>query len=71
MMPRSVVRLSAGRLEMDAGIQALAFHAGANSIFLGDTLLTTDNPLPDADRALFERLGIEPAEADGTHSPRG
>ena len=62
MMPASVVRLSAGRLEMDAGIQALAFHAGANSIFYGDTLLTTDNPSEDADRALFARLGIEPLE---------
>lgn len=64
MMPASVVRLSAGRLEMDAGIQALAFHAGANSIFYGDTLLTTDNPPEDADRALFARLGIEPLEPD-------
>ena len=62
MMPGSVVRLSAGRLEMDAGIQALAFHAGANSIFYGDTLLTTDNPPAEADRALFARLGIEPLE---------
>ena len=64
MMPGSVVRLSAGRLEMDAGIQALAFHAGANSIFYGDTLLTTDNPPEEADRALFARLGIEPLEPD-------
>ena len=64
MMPASVVRLSAGRLEMDAGIQALAFHAGANSIFYGDTLLTTDNPPEEADRALFARLGIEPLEPD-------
>ncbi len=64
MMPGSVVRLSAGRLEMDAGIQALAFHAGANSIFYGDTLLTTGNPPEDADRALFARLGIEPLEPD-------
>jgi biotin synthase len=62
MMPGSVVRLSAGRLQMDAGIQALAFHAGANSIFHGDTLLTTDNPPAEADRALFARLGIEPLE---------
>jgi len=62
MMPGSVVRLSAGRLQMDAGIQALAFHAGANSIFYGDTLLTTDNPPAEADRALFARLGIEPLE---------
>jgi biotin synthase len=65
MMPRSVVRLSAGRLEMDAGIQALAFLAGANSIFHGETLLTTANPVPETDRALFERLGIEPLEPRG------
>ncbi len=64
MMPASVVRLSAGRLEMDAGIQALAFHAGANSIFYGDMLLTTDNPSEIDDRALFARLGIEPLEPD-------
>ena len=49
---------------MDAGIQALAFHAGANSIFYGDTLLTTDNPSADSDRALFASLGIEPLEPD-------
>jgi biotin synthase len=75
MMPKSVVRLSAGRLEMDAGIQALAFHAGANSIFYGDTLLTTDNPPADADRALLATLGIEPLEPVGTaevsHASRG
>jgi biotin synthase len=59
MMPRSVVRLSAGRLEMDAATQALCFLAGANSIFHGDMLLTTDNPPPGSDRALFDRLGIE------------
>ncbi len=64
MMPGSVVRLSAGRLEMDAGIQALSFHAGANSIFYGDTLLTTDNPPEEAARALFARLGSEPLEPD-------
>ncbi len=74
MMPRSVVRLSAGRLEMDAGIQALAFLAGANSIFHGETLLTTANPVPETDRALFERLGIEPMaplEPKGAAAPRG
>src|SRR5690606_19179232 len=43
-MPRSVVRLSAGRLEMSEEMQALCFLAGANSVFYGDTLLTTDNP---------------------------
>ena len=65
MMPASVVRLSAGRTEMDEATQALCYLAGANSIFLGDRLLTTDNPAPDADRALFDRLGIAPA------TPRG
>jgi len=63
MMPESMVRLSAGRMEMDDSAQALCFLAGANSIFLGDRLLTTDNPAPDADRALFDRLGIAPMDA--------
>ena len=58
LMPKSVVRLSAGRLEMGEGMQALCFFAGANSIFYGDQLLTTDNPTVDNDQALFERLGI-------------
>jgi biotin synthase len=58
MMPASMVQLSAGRMEMDDASQALCFLAGANSIFLGDRLLTTDNPPPDKDRALFDRLGI-------------
>jgi biotin synthase len=69
MMPRSVVRLSAGRTEMDPSTQALCFLAGANSIFYGDRLLTTGNPAEDADRSLFERLGIEPMGL--TASPRG
>ncbi|MBM3486457.1 MAG: biotin synthase BioB [Alphaproteobacteria bacterium] len=58
MMPASVVRLSAGREDMDDGIQALCFLAGANSIFHGEKLLTTPNARPDADRVLFERLGL-------------
>lgn len=58
VMPRSVVRLSAGRTEMSDEMQALCFAAGANSIFYGDQLLTTDNPAADADKALFERLGL-------------
>ncbi len=62
MMPESMVRLSAGRLEMDEATQALCFLAGANSIFLGDRLLTTDNPPPDIDRALFDRLGVTPMD---------
>ena len=58
LMPSSKVRLSAGRLRMEEVTQALCFLAGANSIFLGDRLLTTANPAPDADAALLERLGL-------------
>jgi biotin synthase len=57
-MPRSYVRLSAGRQELGEGVQALCFFAGANSIFYGDKLLTTGNPEAAADRALMARLGI-------------
>jgi len=57
-MPRSMVRLSAGREEMSDETQALCFMAGANSIFYGARLLTTPNPVADHDRALFSRLGI-------------
>jgi biotin synthase len=60
MMPRSFVRLSAGRTEMSDEMQALCFFAGANSIFAGDTLLTAGNPGEDADTALFARLGLKP-----------
>jgi biotin synthase len=59
MMPISHVRLSAGRQEMDDATQALAFMAGANSIFYGEKLLTTDNPAANDDMALFARLGIQ------------
>ncbi len=59
MMPRAYVRLSAGRTEMNDQLQALCFLAGANSIFYGDRLLTTENPQNLRDRALFARLGIE------------
>ncbi|MDJ0777215.1 MAG: biotin synthase BioB [Gammaproteobacteria bacterium] len=58
LMPRSVVRLSAGRTAMTDELQALCFLAGANSIFYGDTLLTTPNPEQNRDQQLFERLGI-------------
>ena len=58
LMPRSYVRLSAGRLSLSDEAQVLCFLAGANSVFLGDTLLTTPNPEADTDRALFERVGI-------------
>lgn len=58
MMPASYVRLSAGRTEMTEEMQALCFMAGANSVFYGEKLLTTDNPQLDQDRAFFERLGL-------------
>ncbi len=62
-MPRSVVRLSAGREGMSEETQALCFLAGANSIFCGPRLLTTANPAADRDRRLFDRLGLEPRPA--------
>src|SRR5262249_48101438 len=60
LMPRSMVRLSAGRAEMSDELQALCFFAGANSIFYGEKLLTTGNPDVAHDQALFARLGITP-----------
>jgi len=60
MMPASFVRLSAGRTAMTDEMQALCFFAGANSIFVGDTLLTAGNPADAADRKLFGRLGLQP-----------
>jgi biotin synthase len=62
MMPMSHVRLSAGRSAMTDELQALCFLAGANSIFVGDTLLTADNPAEDKDMALLHRLGMEPMQ---------
>ena len=59
MMPKSYVRLSAGREEMSDEMQALCFFAGANSVFYGEKLLTTPNPSADHDKQLFERLGIQ------------
>ena len=59
LMPASYVRLSAGRETMSDELQALAFMAGANSIFAGPRLLTTPNPEPDRDEALFARLGLQ------------
>jgi biotin synthase len=64
LMPQSHVRLSAGRTAMSDEMQALCFFAGANSIFIGDTLLTAGNPEADKDSALFRRLGIQPMERD-------
>lgn len=58
LMPASMVRLSAGRLSLSDEAQALCFLAGANSIFMGDRLLTTPNPEADADRRLFDKLGM-------------
>ena len=59
-MPRSFVRLSAGRQQMPEAVQALCFLAGANSIFYGDKLLTTGNPEAERDRALLDKLGMRP-----------
>ncbi|MEP7353366.1 MAG: biotin synthase BioB [Acidobacteriota bacterium] len=58
LMPKSMVRLSAGRMSLSDEAQALCFLAGANSVFLGEKLLTTPNPEADTDRALFDKLGV-------------
>jgi biotin synthase len=67
LMPESMVRLSAGRMSLSDEAQALCFLAGANSIFMGDKLLTTPNPEANVDRQLFDKLGMRlmPAEAAG------
>ena len=75
MLPQSFVRLSAGRAAMSDELQALCFFAGANSIFYGEKLLTTENPETDHDRRLFQRLGIKPLELEceqpeGAHGER-
>jgi biotin synthase len=62
-MPKSMVRLSAGRESMSEATQALCFLAGANSIFTGDKLLTTANAGDSADAAMFDKLGLKPMEA--------
>ncbi len=62
-MPTSVVRLSAGRMQMSEAVQALCFLAGANSIFHGERLLTTPNASAETDRLLFEKLGLYPMAA--------
>jgi biotin synthase len=59
LMPQSYIRLSAGREQMSDEMQALCFLAGANSIFYGEKLLTADNPIPENDNRLFQRLGLE------------
>ena len=71
MMPRSMVRLSGGRMAMSDEMQALCFFAGANSIFLGSTLLTARNPAEDKDSALFAKLGLSPLPVEDlpVHAP--
>ncbi|HIO96862.1 MAG TPA: biotin synthase BioB [Leucothrix sp.] len=66
LMPESYVRLSAGRTEMNDEMQALCFFAGANSMFYGDRLLTTDNPDENHDQKLFKRLGIQGEKRSGS-----
>jgi len=70
-MPRSVVRLSAGREDMSEETQALCFLAGANSIFYGPKLLTTPNPGRDRDRELMDKLGLSPMEPTQADSQFG
>jgi biotin synthase len=65
MMPRSIVRLSAGRAGMSEEAQLLCLYAGANSIFFGDRLLTTGNPDVEADRALLRKAGLSPMAGTG------
>jgi len=64
IMPKSVVRLSAGRTEMSEETQALCFLAGANSVFLGEVLLTTPNPAESDDYTFFNKIGIEPMDIE-------
>ncbi len=68
LMPRSMVRLSAGRETMSDELQALCFCAGANSIFYGEKLLTTGNPDTGHDQALFARLGLRAMEVAEQHA---
>ncbi|HNP20982.1 MAG TPA: biotin synthase BioB [Panacibacter sp.] len=63
LMPKSMVRLSAGRTDMSVAEQALCFMAGANSIFAGEKLLTTPNPSFEEDHVMFQLLGLKPREA--------
>lgn len=69
LMPKAIVRLSAGRLSFGEAEQALCFLAGANSIFAGEKLLTTPNPSPDQDAGMFERLGLTPRPAANGEIP--
>ena len=63
LMPASRVRLAAGRKELSREAVTLCFLAGANSIFVGEKLLTTSNPAPDEDELLFQELGLKPVES--------
>ena len=63
-MPRSVVRLSAGRTKLSEEAQLMCFMAGANSIFFGEKLLTTGNPDTEADTKLMREAGLEPLVPD-------
>lgn len=69
IMPKSHVRLSAGREEMNEQMQAMTFLAGANSIFYGEKLLTTPNPSANKDMELFSKLGIKPEGYEQAHCP--
>ena len=71
LMPRAMVRLSAGRTEMNDELQTLSFLAGANSIFLGDKLLTTSNPGQDEDSLLLEKLGLRSIHPDEARAAQG
>ena len=70
VMPHSAVRLSAGRLELSVAEQAMCFMAGANSIFAGDKLLTTPNPVFNADMEMFKTLGLTPKAAFADGQPK-
>lgn len=71
IMPKAMVRLSAGRLEMNIEEQALCFLAGANSIFAGEKLLTTPNPEEDKDKEMFQLLNLKPRESFKENLPVG
>jgi biotin synthase len=70
LMPKTMVRLSAGRAEMNIPEQAFCFMAGANSIFAGEKLLTTPNPSFEEDNAMFELLGLTPMESFQNRKPK-
>lgn len=69
-MPKARVRLSAGRRELGEAVQAMCFMAGANSIFYGDKLLTTDNPEANDDRALLDKLGLKTRATTLNEAPK-